>query len=89
VPTEVVQLGVAGVVVVVVGYVFKLVVDGQLHTNAEMRVQDQRIADRDARITDLIGQVATLTQALGAANDAQRAILSLWKALRSEEDEDG
>jgi hypothetical protein len=81
VPTEVVQLGVAGVVVVVVGYVFKLVVDGQLHT--------KRIADRDARITDLIGQVATLTQALGAANDAQRAILSLWKALRSEEDEDG
>ena len=75
-PAEIVQLGVAGIVAMVLAFVLKLIVDGRLHTDGEIRV-------RDDRIIDLMAQTSTLTTALGSANDQSKAIISLWSALQS------
>ena len=77
-PAEIVQLGVAGIVAMVLAFVLKLIVDGRLHTDGEIKV-------RDDRITDLLSQVDTLTVALGSSNDQSKAIISLWSALQVEE----
>lgn len=80
-PAEIVQLGVAGIVAMVLAFVLKLIVDGRLHTDGEIKVRDDRIAD-------LMAQTDTLTAALGSANDQSKAIISLWSALQSN-DRDG
>jgi hypothetical protein len=80
-PVEFLQLGVAGVVATTLAYVFKLVVDGRLHTDGEITI-------RDKRTEELLAQVKTLTDALSASNEQSRAIISLWKALQSRDDDE-
>ena len=84
-PPELVQLGVAGVVAIVLAWLLKLILDGRLHTDAEIEVLDEQVKDRDSRIDALLKQNETLSQALTASNDQSRAIINLWKALGSNE----
>ena len=78
-PPEIVQLGVAGVAVAIIWYVLKLIVDGKLHTDGEIKI-------RDDRITALTQNVETLTSALRSSNEQSATLMALWKALRPDDE---
>ena len=78
-PQDLVQLGVAGVVAGLLLYLLKLILDGKLHTEAEIKI-------RDEYVRQLLGQIDTMTAALSASNEQSRAIISLWKALQHHDD---
>ena len=87
-PEQVVQLGVAGVCVLILGWVIKLMVDGKLSPPSTQKANDDRMADKDKRIEQLTDHVETLTAALAASNSQSAALISLWKALQSDEEGD-
>jgi len=72
------QLGIAGLVAMVLAFFLKLIVDGRLHTDGEIEALDERIED-------LVKQIGTLTTALTSSNDQAKAIISLLAALRSDD----
>lgn len=83
-----IQLGVAGICVAILGWILKLFIDGKIHTDSEIKVFDKRIADRDARIEELLESNATLTSALAASNEQSKTVIALFKALQSGGEED-
>jgi len=80
-PPDLVQLGVAGVVAGLLLYLLKLILDGKLHTEAEIKI-------RDEYVKELLTQIETMTAALSASNEQSRAIISLWKALQHRDAEE-
>lgn len=80
------QLGVAGVCVIVIAYVLKLIMDGRLLPPSTRDQYEARIRDRDRRIDNLLAELERTSNALTAANAQGEAIIGLVRMALGDRD---